>query len=46
VKEGGVCSVMNAYHEIDGIPCAILEELLTTILREEWGFKGVVVSDY
>jgi beta-glucosidase len=46
VKEGGVCSVMNAYHEIDGIPCAISEELLTTILREEWGFEGVVVSDY
>jgi beta-glucosidase len=46
VKEGGVCSVMNAYHEIDGIPCAISEELLTRILREEWGFEGVVVSDY
>jgi beta-glucosidase len=46
VKEGGVLSVMNAYHEIDGIPCAASEELLTKILREEWGFDGVVVSDY
>jgi beta-glucosidase len=46
VKEAGVLSVMNAYHEIDGIPCAASEELLTDILRQEWGFDGVVVSDY
>jgi beta-glucosidase len=46
VKEAGVLSVMNAYHEIDGIPCAASEELLTDILRKEWGFDGVVVSDY
>jgi beta-glucosidase len=46
VKEGGVLSVMNAYHEIDGIPCGASEELLTGILRREWGFDGVVVSDY
>jgi beta-glucosidase len=46
VKQGGVLSVMNAYHEIDGIPCAASEELLTDILRREWGFEGVVVSDY
>jgi beta-glucosidase len=46
VKEAGVLSVMNAYHEIDGIPCGASEELLTGILRDEWGFDGVVVSDY
>lgn len=46
VKEGGVLSVMNAYHEIDGIPCGASEDLLTGILRKEWGFDGVVVSDY
>src|SRR4030043_1243535 len=46
IKEGGVLSVMNAYHEIDGIPCGASEELLTGILRNEWGFDGVVVSDY
>jgi len=46
VKEGGVLSVMNAYHEIDGIPCGASEELLTDILHDEWGFDGVVVSDY
>jgi beta-glucosidase len=46
VKEGGVLSVMNAYHEIDGVPCAASEDLLTDILRSEWGFDGIVVSDY
>ncbi|MGQ9513752.1 MAG: glycoside hydrolase family 3 N-terminal domain-containing protein [Thermoproteota archaeon] len=46
VKEAGAGSLMNAYHEIDGIPCASSRYLLTEILREEWGFKGFVVSDY
>jgi beta-glucosidase len=46
IKEGGALSVMNAYHEIDGIPCGASEELLTGILRDEWGFEGIVVSDY
>jgi beta-glucosidase len=46
VKKGGVLSVMNAYHEIDGIPCGASVELLTYILRGEWGFEGIVVSDY
>jgi beta-glucosidase len=46
IKAGGALSLMNAYHEIDGIPCAASKELLTDILRGEWGFKGVVVSDY
>jgi beta-glucosidase len=46
VKEGRVFSLMNAYHDLDGIPCAGSHELLTRILREQWGFEGVVVSDY
>jgi len=46
IKEGGALSVMNAYHEIDGIPCGASTELLTNILRKEWGFEGIVVSDY
>ena len=46
VKEGGAVSVMNAYQEIDGLPCAASRELLTTILRDVWGFDGIVVSDY
>ena len=46
VRHGGVRSVMNAYHDIDGVPCAASRELLTGILRDEWGFTGTVVSDY
>ena len=37
---------MNAYHHIDGIPCTASQFLLTKVLREEWGFSGIVVSDY
>ncbi len=46
VREAQLASVMNAYHELDGIPCGSSKELLTDILRQEWGFKGTVVSDY
>ena len=46
VKEGKVKSVMNSYCEVDGIPAAASKELLTDLLREEWGFDGIVVSDY
>lgn len=46
VREGGAFSLMNAYHEIDGVPCGASRELLTEVLREQWGFKGYVVSDY
>jgi beta-glucosidase len=46
VKCVNVLSVMNAYSEIDGVPCACSEELLSDVLRKEWGFKGIVVSDY
>ncbi|MBR7838639.1 glycoside hydrolase family 3 C-terminal domain-containing protein, partial [Actinospica durhamensis] len=46
VVHGPVGSVMNAYNEIDGIPCGADERLLTELLRETWGFEGTVVSDY
>jgi beta-glucosidase len=46
VKEGRLRSVMNAYHEIDGIPCTANGHLLNGVLRDEWGFDGIVVSDY
>ncbi len=46
VKEANLQSLMNAYHELDGVPCAASKELLTDILRGEWGFDGIVVSDY
>ena len=46
VKEGGLMSVMNAYHELDGVPCGGSHYLLTELLRNRWGFDGIVVSDY
>ncbi|MCX7813326.1 MAG: glycoside hydrolase family 3 C-terminal domain-containing protein [Pseudothermotoga sp.] len=46
VKQANVLSIMNSYSEIDGVPCASSKELLTNVLRKEWGFRGIVVSDY
>jgi beta-glucosidase len=46
VKEAKLASIMPAYHEIDGIPCHASSKLLRDILRDEWGFEGLVVSDY
>jgi len=46
VKEAKLASVMPAYHELDGVPCHSSKKLLTGILREEWGFDGILVSDY
>lgn len=46
VREGRVGSVMNSYSDLDGLPAAASGDLLTTTLRERWGFEGTVVSDY
>ncbi|MGO9642475.1 MAG: glycoside hydrolase family 3 N-terminal domain-containing protein [Candidatus Acidiferrales bacterium] len=46
VKYGPVQDVMASYNEIDGIPSHSNKHLLDDILRQEWGFQGVVVSDY
>jgi beta-glucosidase len=46
VRERGIAGVMPAYCDVDGVPCHASTELLTTILREEWGFDGIVASDY
>jgi len=46
IRESGVRSVMNSYTDIDGIPTAADERLLTGLLRDEWGFDGTVVADY
>jgi beta-glucosidase len=46
VKEGHVQTVMASYNEIDGIPSHSNKHLLDDILRHEWGFDGMVVSDY
>jgi len=46
VEEGHVQSVMASYNEIDGIPSHSNKHLLEDILRHDWGFRGVLVSDY
>lgn len=46
VREGGARSVMNSYSDIDGEPVGASVQLLTTVLRDRWGFTGTVVSDY
>lgn len=45
VKEAGVRQVMCAYHRLDDEPCCGNRRLLQRILRDEWGYKHVVVSD-
>lgn len=45
VKKGKVKSIMSAYHANNGVPCSGSHEMLTKLLREEWGFNGYVVTD-
>ena len=46
VRRSGIASVMPAYCDVDGVPCHASAELLAGILRGEWGFDGIVASDY
>lgn len=46
VRDTEVRSVMNSYSDIDGVPVAADPDLLTNVLRDQWGFDGTVVSDY
>ncbi|MEF7438531.1 glycoside hydrolase family 3 N-terminal domain-containing protein [Paenibacillus lautus] len=43
--KAGAAGVMAAYNELDGIPCHANDKLLTGILRDEWGFDGIVMAD-
>ncbi|WP_200956204.1 glycoside hydrolase family 3 N-terminal domain-containing protein [Paenibacillus sp. Root52] len=43
--EAGAASIMPAYNEIDGVPCTVNSELLDRILRKDWGFEGLVITD-
>ncbi len=45
VRNTDVKEVMCAYNRFEGSPCCGSDKLLTRILRDEWGFKGLVVSD-
>lgn len=46
VRDGGVMAVMGAYNEFRGQHCAENSYLLNKILKGEWGFQGLVVSDW
>lgn len=46
VREAGLASIMNAYNEVDGLPCAGAAAILDDLLRGALGFDGVVVADY
>lgn len=46
IQKANVASVMPSYNEIDGIPSHANKWLLRDVLRDEWGFKGFIVSDY
>jgi len=44
--DAGVKMLMTAFNIVDGVPCVGNEHLVKDILRDEWGFDGVVISDY
>jgi len=46
IKQAGAFTVMPSYNEVDGIPSHANRWLLDDVLRREWGFRGLVVSDY
>ena len=46
VREGGADSIMTSYNSVNGLWSAGNYDLCTTILRDEWGFKGFVMTDW
>jgi len=44
--QAGASSVMLAFTDLEGVPCTANRDLVQGLLREKWGFEGVVVSDY
>jgi beta-glucosidase len=46
VVDEGVASVMSAYNSVNGAWCGENRYLLTDVLREQWGFQGIVISDF
>ena len=46
VKQGGAYSIMSTYGPVNGLWTAGSYDLLTTILRKEWGYRGIVMTDW
>lgn len=46
VREGGAYSIMTSYNPVNGFWTASSYDLLTTILRKEWGYDGIVMTDW
>lgn len=46
VKKAGTLTLMNAYNRLNGTHCSENKKLLNDILRKEWGYDGVVISDW
>ena len=46
VKNGNVKNIMASYNEVNGVPSHANAWMLNDLLRDEWGYKGAVVSDY
>ena len=46
VREAGAFAIMPSYNEVDGIPSHANRALIEGIVRKEWGFTGLIVSDY
>ena len=45
VKKGKAASIMTAYNALNDVPCTLNAWLLQKVLRQDWGFRGYVVSD-
>ena len=46
IQQGNAWTIMSAYNKFRGEYCSENSYLLNTVLREEWGFKGIVISDW
>ncbi len=44
--DAGAATVMTSFNEIDGIPASANKWLMNDLLRNQWGFKGLIVTDY